>query len=64
MNVPSDNESLPVYNILNGDYLSWNAIRLCTEVLNIQYGNGALVVVRARESLVHGEGEQLITYKQ
>jgi hypothetical protein len=32
--------------------------------LNIQYGNGASVVVRARESLVHGEGKQLTLYKQ
>ena len=29
-------------------------------LLNIRYGNGVLVVVRARESLVHGEGGQLI----
>lgn len=64
MNVPSDNESMPVYNILNGDYLSWKATRLCTMVLKIQYGNGAPVVVRDRESLLHGEGEQLIMYKQ
>lgn len=28
--------------------------------LNIRHGNGALVVVRTRESLVHGEGGQLI----
>jgi group II intron reverse transcriptase/maturase len=28
--------------------------------LNIRYGNGASVVVRARESLVHGKGKQLI----
>ncbi len=28
--------------------------------MNIRYGNGASVVVRARESLVHGEGKQLI----
>ncbi|RXF70551.1 hypothetical protein [Arcticibacter tournemirensis] len=28
--------------------------------LNIRYGNGAPVVVRARESLVHGEGGQSI----
>ncbi|EQB21839.1 hypothetical protein UNSWDHB_791 [Dehalobacter sp. UNSWDHB] len=26
--------------------------------LNIPHGNGAAVVVRARESLVHGEGRQ------
>jgi hypothetical protein len=64
MSVPSDNESQPVYNILNGDYLSWNANWLCTKVLKIQYGNGAPVVVRNRESLLHGKGEQLTTYKQ
>ncbi|QIK52810.1 hypothetical protein G7051_05275 [Dysgonomonas sp. HDW5B] len=28
--------------------------------LNIRHGNGASVVVRARESLVHGEGKQSI----
>lgn len=28
--------------------------------LNIRYGNGAVIVVRARESLVHGEGQQVI----
>lgn len=27
-------------------------------LMKIQYGNGVLVVVRARESLVQGEGEQ------
>jgi hypothetical protein len=32
--------------------------------LNIRYDNGALIVVRARESLVHGEGEQLVTLVQ
>jgi hypothetical protein len=30
--------------------------------LNIRHGNGVPVVVRARESLVHGEGEQLISF--
>lgn len=29
--------------------------------LNIRYGNGAAVVVRARESRVHGEGRQLVS---
>ncbi|MGH0792542.1 hypothetical protein ACQVTU_34220 [Bacillus cereus] len=29
-------------------------------LMNIQYGDGVLVLVRARESLVHGEGEQLV----
>ncbi|MCC2425265.1 hypothetical protein ACTFQ8_24775 [Bacillus cereus group sp. MYBK40-2] len=35
--------------------------RLSQEVwlMNIQYGNGVPVVVRDRESLSHGEGEQL-----
>lgn len=33
-------------------------MRVCP--LNIRHGNGASVVVRARESLVHGEGKQLI----
>lgn len=28
--------------------------------MNIRHGNGAAVVVRARESLAHGEGRQLI----
>lgn len=32
-------------------------------LMKIQYGNGVLVVVRARESLVHGEGEQSILSK-
>lgn len=27
-------------------------------LMKIQYGNGVLIVVRARESLVQGEGEQ------
>ena len=30
------------------------------ECLKILHGNGAAVVVRARESLAHGEGRQLI----
>ncbi|SJN27964.1 hypothetical protein FM107_05490 [Sphingobacterium sp. JB170] len=30
------------------------------QLLNIRHGNGVPVVVRARESLVHGEGEQLV----
>lgn len=30
--------------------------------MNIQYGNGVSVVVRARESLVHGEGKQLVSF--
>lgn len=31
--------------------------------LNIRHGNGVVVVVRARESLAHGEGRQSITKK-
>ena len=29
--------------------------------LNIRYGNGAAVVVRVRESRIHGEGRQLVS---
>ena len=29
--------------------------------LNIRYGNGAAVVVRVRESRIHGEGQQLVS---
>lgn len=29
--------------------------------LNIRYGNGAAVVVRMRESRIHGEGRQLVS---
>jgi hypothetical protein len=32
--------------------------------LNIRHGNGVSVVVRARESLVHGEGKQLVSLIQ
>ena len=32
------------------------------EGLNIQYGDGVPVVVRDRESLLHGEGEQFIEF--
>ncbi len=39
-------------------------VRLCTKVLNIQYGNGVLVVVRDGENPLHGEGGQLTKYKQ
>ena len=59
---------------LNGDCLSRNAVQaMCNaqkgdkfqgkprkRTLNIRYGNGAVIVVRARESLVHGEGQQVI----
>ena len=45
---------------LNVDYLTRNAERLLGfRPMKIRYGNGATVVVRARESLVHGEGWQL-----
>ena len=37
---------------------------LWVQALKIQYGNGAAVVVRARENLVHGEGRQGITNSQ
>lgn len=52
---------VPRYYTVNGDYLSRNAAGAATKrrLLNIRYGNGASVVVRARESLVHGEGKQL-----
>jgi group II intron reverse transcriptase/maturase len=48
--------------VLNGDYLNRNASNGYEAVrfLNIRHGNGAFVVVGARESLVHGEGKQLI----
>jgi hypothetical protein len=39
---------LPKWKITKGYIVSF---------LNIPYGNGTPVVVRARESLVHGEGE-------
>lgn len=35
---------------------------LWVQALKIQYGNGAAVVVRARENLVHGEGKQPISF--
>ncbi|RZK33907.1 MAG: hypothetical protein EOO61_14490 [Hymenobacter sp.] len=49
---------------LNVDYLNRNAGKMAIKhrLLNIRYGNGASVVVRARESLVHGEGKQLIFF--
>lgn len=34
------------------------------KTLKIRQGNGVSVVVRARESLVHGEGKQSITLVQ
>lgn len=44
----------------NVDYLTQNAERLFRcRPMNIRHGNGAAVVVRARESPVHGEGWQL-----
>ena len=33
---------------------------LWVQALKIQYGNGAAVVVRVRESRIHGEGRQVI----
>lgn len=57
--IVSDNLSSKVIKLINGDYLTQNAIMaIRCRPLNIWYGNGVLVVVRARESLVHGEGEQ------
>lgn len=62
-----------VITLLNGDCLTRNAGKpaMCNALavinfkalprkmtLNIRYGNGAAVVVRTRESLVHGEGRQ------
>ena len=71
--VISDNLSQPCYYIVNGDCLSRNAARLLgNRPMKIWNGNGAFVVVRARESLVHadnktvcnGEGGQLIILVQ
>lgn len=48
---------------LNVDYLSRNAkVAMKRRLLKIRYGNGASVVVRARESLAHGEGKQLVFF--
>ncbi len=62
-----------IYIVLNGDCLKVNAVKtaMCNAArgqisrrnprkmtLNMTHGNGAAVVVRARESLVHGEGRQ------
>lgn len=58
-------------SVLNGDYLNGNAIiKLAIEddfkrkqemwLMKIPHGNRAPVVVRVRESLIHGEGEQFI----
>jgi len=59
--VISDNLPQPRYYIVNGDCLTRNAARLSgNRLVNIRYGNGAFVVVRAGESPVHGEGKQLI----
>jgi group II intron reverse transcriptase/maturase len=46
--------------VLTGDCLNREAERLWAKALNTRHGNGASVVVRARESLVHGEGKQLV----
>lgn len=58
--IASDNLSSMLLVCLNGDYLSRNAERLWELFLNILYGNRVSVVVRAGESLVHGEGRQLV----
>ncbi len=49
---------------LTVDYLSRKALKRLWDYrsLNIRYGNGASVVVRAGESPVHGEGKQLISF--
>ncbi len=55
---------MPVIMHLNGDCLNRNAtdVAMRCRPLNIRQGNGASVVVRTRESLVHGEGKQLIFF--
>lgn len=58
--IASDNLFAMLLVCLNGDYLSRNAERLWELSLNILYGNRVSVVVRAGESLVHGEGRQSI----
>lgn len=60
--VISDNLSQPYYHIVNGDCLNRNATckAMRYRPLNIWQGNGASVVVRAGEGLVHGEGKQQI----
>lgn len=58
--IASDNLSAMLLVCLNGDYLNRNAERLWGLPLNILYGNRVSVVVRAGESLVHGEGRQSI----
>ena len=62
MEVISDNLSQPCYYIINGDCLNQKASckAMRYRPLNIWQGNGASVVVRARESLVHGKGRQLV----
>ena len=64
-NVASDNLSCYVAICLNGDYLNRNAYRGRLweyRSLNIRQGNRVFVVVRARESLVHGEGRQCLLF--
>lgn len=61
MNVLPDTIQAVMY-VLNVDCLSRNAKRLCAKALNIRYGNGVPVVVRAEESSVHGEGGQFIRF--
>lgn len=50
--------------MLTGDCLNREAERLWAKALNTRHSNGASVVVRARESLVHGEGKQLVSLIQ
>ena len=61
----SDNLSQPCYYIVNGDCRNRNAERLLEyRPMKIRHGNGALVVVRAGESPVQGEGGQLMILVQ
>lgn len=53
-----------MFIVLTGDYLSGKArTAMNNRVLNIPYGNGAIVVVRGRESLLQGEGLQFTKLK-
>ncbi|MEX6690661.1 hypothetical protein QTN47_24355, partial [Danxiaibacter flavus] len=50
--------------LLNGDCLNQKAfLAMEQRLLNIWHGNGVSVVVGARESLVQGEGRQLVSFK-
>ena len=63
--IASDNLLSYVTICLNGDYLNRKAYRGGLweyRSLNIRQGNRVFVVVRARESLVHGEGRQCLLF--